>query len=133
MSTQLVSSQHIQPQNTSFKTTTCLYPTLPPPSYSPTLYSGKIRPITADNRYSNHTLQSPRQQRISRDVIYVSGLEIESQPPSPLSNSYGVPLYTYQQIPPYLRGNPHITLGYRAHIPVGLCMKRYMGVYVPLY
>lgn len=76
------------------------------------------------NMYSDQ-LQPPVQQKISRDIIIMCpGGTADSPPPLAQKTSYGVPLYSYQQVPPYLKGNPHITFGYRAHIPVGLCVKR---------
>ncbi|XP_077572193.1 progestin and adipoQ receptor family member 3a [Stigmatopora nigra] len=35
----------------------------------------------------------------------------------------GIRLYTYEQIPGYLRENPYITDGYRAYLPSRLCIK----------
>lgn len=36
----------------------------------------------------------------------------------------GIRLYTYEQIPGFLRENPYITDGYRAYLPSRLCIKR---------
>lgn len=36
----------------------------------------------------------------------------------------GIRLYTYEQIPTFLRENPYITDGYRAYLPSRLCIKR---------
>lgn len=36
----------------------------------------------------------------------------------------GIRLYTYEQIPVFLKENPYITDGYRAHLPSKLCLKR---------
>ncbi|CAL8279817.1 unnamed protein product [Merluccius merluccius] len=33
-------------------------------------------------------------------------------------------LYTYEQIPQFLKENPFITDGYRAHLPSKLCLRR---------
>nr|XP_020484111.2 progestin and adipoQ receptor family member 3-like [Labrus bergylta] len=35
----------------------------------------------------------------------------------------GIRLYTYEQIPVFLRENPYITDGYRAYLPSRLCIK----------
>lgn len=35
----------------------------------------------------------------------------------------GIRLYTYEQIPLFLRENPYITDGYRAYLPSRLCIK----------
>lgn len=34
-------------------------------------------------------------------------------------------LYTYEQIPLFLKENPYITDGYRAHLPSKLCIRRW--------
>lgn len=39
------------------------------------------------------------------------------------TNLLGIPLYGYNQVPTFLRGNPHITDGYRAHLSTELCVK----------
>lgn len=76
------------------------------------------------------SLYPPKPQAISRDIlpqqhhININYYNDDELPSLSGVSSYGVPLYTYQQIPPYLKGNPHIVGGYRAHIPLGLCMKR---------
>lgn len=36
-------------------------------------------------------------------------------------------LYTYEQIPLFLKENPYITDGYRAHLPSKLCLRRWGG------
>ena len=33
-------------------------------------------------------------------------------------------LYTYNEVPPFLKGNPFITHGYRLYLPTGVCFKR---------
>ena len=33
-------------------------------------------------------------------------------------------LYTYNEVPNFLKGNPFITHGYRLYLPTGLCFKR---------
>ena len=35
-----------------------------------------------------------------------------------------VRLYTYSEVPTFLKGNPFITHGYRLYLPTGLCFKR---------
>lgn len=35
-------------------------------------------------------------------------------------------LYTYEQIPLFLKENPFITGGYRAHLPSKLCLRRWV-------
>jgi hypothetical protein len=35
-----------------------------------------------------------------------------------------IPLYSYHEIPSYLKGNPYITCGYRADVSLPLCFKR---------
>ena len=38
--------------------------------------------------------------------------------------SFGIPLYPYAAVPSFLKGNPYITDGYRAHLSPKLCVKR---------
>lgn len=40
----------------------------------------------------------------------------------------GIRLYTYEQVPGFLRENPYITDGYRAYLTSRLCIKRYVRV-----
>ncbi|XP_048461220.1 progestin and adipoQ receptor family member 3a isoform X2 [Rhincodon typus] len=40
----------------------------------------------------------------------------------------GIRLYTYEQIPSFLKDNPYITDGYRAYLPSKLCLKS-LGIY----
>ena len=35
-----------------------------------------------------------------------------------------IPLYKYNEVPPYLRGNPYVIGGYRSMLPVNFCLKR---------
>ena len=42
----------------------------------------------------------------------------------PLVLPQRIRLYTYEQIPQFLKENPFITDGYRAHLPSKLCLKR---------
>lgn len=42
----------------------------------------------------------------------------------------GIRLYTYEQIPVFLRENPYITDGYRAYLPSRLCIKRWAYLYI---
>lgn len=41
-------------------------------------------------------------------------------------------LYTYDQIPLFLKENPYITDGYRAHLPSKLCLRRWKKTFLPL-
>lgn len=59
----------------------------------------------------------PPEQTIVRDVTDPTTLGIAT-------NLLGIPLYGYNQVPSFLRGNPHITDGYRAHLSTELCVKR---------
>lgn len=48
----------------------------------------------------------------------------------------GIRLYTYEQIPGFLRENPYITDGYRAYLTSRLCIKRWvsdLGLFNELY
>ena len=35
-----------------------------------------------------------------------------------------IPLYRYQEIPTFLRGNPYVVNGYRSLLPFSMCCKR---------
>ena len=59
-------------------------------------------------------LATPPQQQIVRDNTTVAG-----------KGNNGIPLYHYQDLPPFLQGNPYITSGYRAYLPTEMCIKRY--------
>ena len=37
--------------------------------------------------------------------------------------SYAVPLFSYQEAPRYLHGNPYIKTGYRGYLPLKLCLR----------
>lgn len=41
-------------------------------------------------------------------------------------------LYTYDQIPLFLKENPYITDGYRAHLPSKLCLRRWKNTFISL-
>lgn len=41
----------------------------------------------------------------------------------PVLSPRGIRLYTYEQVPCFLKGNPYITDGYRAYLPSRLCLK----------
>ena len=83
--------------------------------------------------------QEPRQQTIPREIdSHLPGLEVGRYTPLPLIHPslpqssttctiapFGIPLYTYQEVPPFLKGNPYITEGYRAHLSPELCAKRF--------
>lgn len=62
-------------------------------------------------------LVTPLQQFIDRD----SSSSITGNNTG-LSNV--IPLYHYQDLPPFLQGNPYITSGYRAYLPTEMCIKR---------
>lgn len=58
-------------------------------------------------------LVTPPQQQIVRDT-----------PAGTSTGSNGIPLYHYQDLPPFLQGNPYITSGYRAYLPTEMCIQR---------
>ncbi|XP_048419414.1 progestin and adipoQ receptor family member 3-like isoform X3 [Stegostoma tigrinum] len=41
----------------------------------------------------------------------------------PLFSQIGIRLYSYEEIPTFLKGNPYITDGYRAYLPSSLCIR----------
>lgn len=62
-------------------------------------------------------LDSPKEQTLAHDISEAADV------PSELA-AFGIPLYTYHEIPAFLKGNPYITAGYRAHLDPQLCVKR---------
>ncbi|XP_061732947.1 progestin and adipoQ receptor family member 3-like [Nerophis ophidion] len=50
-------------------------------------------------------------------------MELGSDQHWPVLSPQRIRLYTYQQVPLFLRENPFITDGYRAHLPSKLCLK----------
>lgn len=66
---------------------------------------------------------NPFESLIAMDVE--TGLSPQSVPPTKIAG-FGIPLYPYPAIPPFLQGNPNITDGYRAHLSPKLCVKRYV-------
>ena len=39
-------------------------------------------------------------------------------------DSSNIKLLKYNEVPEFLKGNPHVMEGYRAFLPFGLCLKR---------
>lgn len=61
-------------------------------------------------------IDAPKEQTIARDVV---------EPTTPYTvASFGIPLYSYNEAPHFLQGNPYITDGYRANLSTELCVKR---------
>ncbi|XP_043106085.1 progestin and adipoQ receptor family member 3b isoform X2 [Puntigrus tetrazona] len=59
-------------------------------------------------------------QNILKSTHYI---ELGSYQYWPVLVPRGIRLYTYEQIPVFLKENPYITDGYRAHLPSKLCLK----------
>ncbi|XP_076875307.1 progestin and adipoQ receptor family member 3b isoform X4 [Brachyhypopomus gauderio] len=59
-------------------------------------------------------------QKIPKSAHYI---ELGSYQYWPVLVPRGIRLYTYEQIPVFLKENPYITDGYRAHLPSKLCLK----------
>lgn len=38
--------------------------------------------------------------------------------------TFGISLYTYHEIPTFLKGNPDIKEGYRVGLPMAMCLRR---------
>lgn len=60
-------------------------------------------------------------QKLLKSAQYI---ELGSYQYWPVLIPRGIRLYTYEQIPVFLKDNPYITDGYRAHLPSRLCIKR---------
>ncbi|XP_053795847.1 progestin and adipoQ receptor family member 3 isoform X3 [Vidua macroura] len=59
-------------------------------------------------------------QKLLRSAHYI---ELGSYQYWPVLVPRGIRLYTYEQIPVFLKDNPYITDGYRAYLPSRLCIK----------
>ncbi|KAL7847905.1 hypothetical protein AOLI_G00226230 [Acnodon oligacanthus] len=59
-------------------------------------------------------------QKMLKSAHYI---ELGSYQYWPVLVPRGIRLYTYEQIPLFLKENPYITDGYRAHLPSKLCLK----------
>ncbi|XP_062308039.1 progestin and adipoQ receptor family member 3a isoform X1 [Osmerus eperlanus] len=59
-------------------------------------------------------------QKLMKSAHYI---ELGSYQYWPVLVPRGIRLYTYEQIPVFLRDNPYITDGYRAYLPSRLCIK----------
>ncbi len=66
----------------------------------------------------------PEAQEFSREELAVIGKEKDISKPY-TRTTFGIPLYTYEEIPIFLKGNPHVLCGYRSKLPIDLCVKRY--------
>ncbi|XP_003205602.2 progestin and adipoQ receptor family member 3 isoform X1 [Meleagris gallopavo] len=60
------------------------------------------------------------QQKLLRSAHYI---ELGGYQYWPVLLPRGIRLYTYEQIPVFLRDNPYITDGYRAYLPSRLCLR----------
>ncbi len=61
-------------------------------------------------------VETPRKQTIARG----DDAGADGGPPY----AFGIPLYTYHDLPSFLKGNPYITDGYRVHLDAEMCVKR---------
>ncbi|XP_041109295.1 progestin and adipoQ receptor family member 3-like isoform X2 [Polyodon spathula] len=59
-------------------------------------------------------------QKLLKSAHYI---ELGSYQYWPVLVPRGIRLYTYEQIPVFLKENPYITDGYRAYLPSSLCLK----------
>ncbi|KYO26555.1 progestin and adipoQ receptor family member 3 [Alligator mississippiensis] len=59
-------------------------------------------------------------QKLLKSAHYI---ELGSYQYWPVLVPRGIRLYTYEQIPVFLKDNPYITDGYRAYLPSRLCLK----------
>nr|XP_006011115.1 PREDICTED: progestin and adipoQ receptor family member 3-like isoform X2 [Latimeria chalumnae] len=59
-------------------------------------------------------------QKLLKSTHYI---ELGSYQYWPVLVPRGIRLYTYEQIPVFLKENPYITDGYRAYLPSRLCLK----------
>lgn len=61
-------------------------------------------------------------QKLLKTAHYI---ELGSYQHWPVLIPQRIRLYTYEQIPVFLKENPYITDGYRAHLPSKLCLRRW--------
>lgn len=61
-------------------------------------------------------------QKLLKTAHYI---ELGSYQHWPVLITQRIRLYTYEQIPLFLKENPYITDGYRAHLPSKLCLRRW--------
>lgn len=61
-------------------------------------------------------------QKLLKTAHYI---ELGSYQHWPVLIPQRIRLYTYEQIPLFLKENPYITDGYRAHLPSKLCLRRW--------
>ena len=81
-------------------------------------------PVSLSDPY-NVQLHSPTGQILSRETSQKTTNDDNVICNGPYTRTtFGIPLYMYQDIPPYMKGNPYITCGYRADIPTDMCVKR---------
>ncbi|XP_042370495.1 progestin and adipoQ receptor family member 3-like, partial [Plectropomus leopardus] len=73
---------------------------------------------TKEESYSPAMPQKPQKSAQTAHYIELGGYQYW-----PVLVPRGIRLYTYEQIPVFLRENPYITDGYRAYLPSRLCIK----------
>ena len=79
-------------------------------------------PASAQAKGSSHAPAMP--QKLLKSAQTAHYIELGSYQYWPVLVPRGIRLYTYEQIPVFLRENPYITDGYRAYLPSRLCIKR---------
>ena len=62
-------------------------------------------------------------QKLQKNAQTAHYIELGGYQYWPVLVPRGIRLYTYEQIPGFLRENPYITDGYRAYLPSRLCIK----------
>lgn len=68
---------------------------------------------------------SPEEQTLFRESLASYKGDENAVTTKPYTRtSFGIPLYTYDGVPGFLKGNPHVICGYRAQLPFNLCIKR---------
>lgn len=67
-------------------------------------------------------------QKLLKTAHYI---ELGSYQHWPVLVPQRIRLYTYEQIPLFLKENPYITDGYRAHLPSKLCIRRWETLFTP--
>lgn len=80
----------------------------------------KLKASSSSAASSGVSAMPQKQQKPSQTTHYI---ELGGYQYWPVLVPRGIRLYTYEQIPVFLRDNPYITDGYRAYLPSRLCIK----------
>ena len=84
----------------------------------------------ASDSVKNRQLSARHPKFADYDAYHILDIEIDDHGAAVCktgiceSSPGNIQLFTYSEIPDFLKGNPWVVDGYRAFLPFGLCMKR---------